>query len=78
MIGYLCMTLAASFLLRWLERRMDGSDTYELVQSDSLTMAAGTYNHSVRGSHFDERSKEHQKNVRLAKWARNQDRRGDR
>ncbi len=60
MIGYLCMTLAASFLLRWLERRMDGGDSYELVQTDSLTMTAGTYSHPGRGTPFDERSKEGQ------------------
>lgn len=45
MIGYLCMTLVASFLLRWLERRMDGDDSYELVKEDQLVMTAGTYNH---------------------------------
>ena len=44
MIGYLCMTLAASFLL---------------VQTDSLAMSAGTYSHPDRSSPFDERSKEH-------------------
>ena len=43
MIGYLCMTMLASFLLRWLEKRMEGPDNYELVQGDTLTMAAGTY-----------------------------------
>lgn len=59
MAGYLTMTLAASFLLRGLEKLMDGSDSYELVQADSLTMTAGTYNHPGRGSNFDERSKEH-------------------
>ena len=31
MIGYLTMTLAASFLLRLLEKRLDGEDSYELV-----------------------------------------------
>ena len=45
MIGYLTMTLISSFLLRMLERRMDGSDSYELVQGDQLVMAAGTYTH---------------------------------
>ena len=35
MLGYLIMTLISSFLLRWLERRMDGSDNYELVQDES-------------------------------------------
>lgn len=58
MIGYLTMTLAASFLLRWLERKMDGSDNYELVQEDQLTMTAGTYNHPGKGSPYDEHSKE--------------------
>ena len=59
MVGYLCMTLVASFLLRWLEKRLDGDSSYELVQADQLTMTAGTYNHPERGSNFDERSKEY-------------------
>ena len=58
MIGYLTMTLVASFLLRWLERRMDGNDNYELVQTDQLTMTAGTYSHPDKGSPYDERSRE--------------------
>ena len=45
MIGYLTMTLIASFLLRLVERLMDGASDYELVQADALTMAAGTYRH---------------------------------
>ena len=45
MIGYLIMTLVASFLLRALERRMDGKSDYELVQKDALTQVAGTYNY---------------------------------
>lgn len=59
MVGYLSMTLIASFLLRWVEKRMDGSDSYELAQTDSLTMTAGTYKHPAKGSNFDERSKEY-------------------
>ena len=78
MIGYLTMTLIASFLLRWLEKRMDGGDSYELVQDDQLVMAAGTYNHPDRGTPFDERSREHGKSLRDANWNRNQDRRGGR
>ena len=58
MLCYLTMTLAASFLLRLLERAMDGADSYELVQEDALTMTAGTYNHPDRRTPFDERSKE--------------------
>ena len=56
MIGYLTMTLIASFLLRLVEKRMDGSSDYELVQDDALTMTAGTYSHPDRGTPFDERS----------------------
>ncbi len=78
MIGYLTMTLIASFLLRWLEKRMDGGDSYELVQDDQLVMAAGTYNHPDRGTPFDERSRELEQNLRDEKWNRNQDRRGER
>lgn len=58
MAGYLMMTLLASFGLRFLEKRLDGSSNYELVQEDSLTMTAGTYNHPKRGSNFDEHNKE--------------------
>mgnify|MGYP004685931757 CR=1 FL=1 len=60
MIGYLCMTLTASFLLRWVEKKLDGSSDYELVQGDPLVMTAGTYAHPDRGTPFDERSKEFQ------------------
>ncbi len=60
MAGYLCMTLIASFLLRWVEKKMDGSSNYELVQEDQLTMTAGTYNHPDKGTPFDERSREYQ------------------
>ena len=59
MIGYLCLTLIASFLLRAVEKRMDGADSYELVNVDPLVMAAGTYSHPDRGNIFDERSKEY-------------------
>ena len=58
MIGYLCMTLPASCLLRWAEKKLDGSSDYELVQGDPLVMTAGTYKHPDHGTPFDERSKE--------------------
>ena len=58
MIGYLCVTLTASLLLRAVEKRMDGKSSYELVQTDDLTMTAGTYSHPDRGTPFDERSAE--------------------
>lgn len=60
MIAYLTMTLAASLLLRWVERKMDGDDSYELASEDALAMSAGTYSHPDRGTPFDERSKEFQ------------------
>ena len=60
MAGYLCMTLIAAFLLRWVEKKMDGSSNYELVQEDQLTMTAGTYNHPDKGTPFDEHSREYQ------------------
>ena len=59
MAGYLLMTLIASGILRLVEKCMDGSDSYELVQEDPLTMTAGTYSHPKRGSNYDERSKEY-------------------
>ena len=58
MVGYLTMTLLASFLLRWVEKKLDGNSNYELVQVDQLTMTAGTYSHPDRGTPFDEKSKE--------------------
>ena len=66
MIGYLTMTLIASFLLRWVEKLMDGNDSYELVQVDQLTMTAGTYSHPDKGTPFDERSKEYRDRTRQA------------
>ena len=67
MAGYLCMTLAASFLLRWLEKKMDGKGDYELVAVDPLVMTAGTYSHPDKGTPFDEQNREYQN----AKYGRN-------
>ena len=58
MIGYLTRTLLASFLLRWIEKKLDGDNSYELASGDQLVMAAGTYSHPDRGTPFDERSTE--------------------
>ena len=60
MAGYLTMTLIASFLLRWLEKKMDGNSDYELVAVDPLVMTAGTYNHPDKGTPFDEQNREYQ------------------
>ena len=58
MVGYLTLTLIASFLLRWVERKMDGSANYELASEDALAMSAGTYSHPDRGTPFDEKNRE--------------------
>ncbi|MCD8097134.1 MAG: amino acid ABC transporter permease [Lachnospiraceae bacterium] len=59
MAGYLTMTLIASFLLRYVEKRLDGDSSYELAEADMLTMPAGTYKHPDKGTPFDERSREY-------------------
>ena len=74
MIGYLCLTLLASFLLRALERKMDGADSFELVNEDQLVMAAGTYNHPDKGSPFDERHKpSREKVIEQVKFSENRE-----
>ena len=78
MVGYLTMTLIASALLRLLEKKLDGGDSYELAQADQLVMAAGTYSHPDRGTPFDEKNRDYENAVREAKWDRNLDTRGDR
>ena len=78
MIGYLCMTLAASLILRKVERRMDGKDSYELVQNDQLTMTAGNYNHPARGFAHDEVEKNRRERLRASLKNRNGSTRGDR
>ena len=45
MAGYLTLTLVASFVLRFIEKKMDGDQHFELAAADQLVMAAGTYRH---------------------------------
>ena len=78
MAGYLTMTLIASFLLRWIEKKLDGDSSYELVMDDQLTMTAGTYNHPDKGTPFDERSKEYRDNLTQSMKNRNFTARGER
>jgi len=78
MVSYLTMTLIASFILRWVEKKMDGDSSYELVQVDPLTMTAGTYSHPDRGTPFDERSKEYRDSLRESMNNRNFSARGER
>ena len=78
MLGYLTMTLIASFLLRWVEKMMDGDSSYELVQVDPLTMTAGTYSHPAKGVHGDAAEKERREKLRQSLKNRNGSTRGDR
>lgn len=78
MIGYLCMTLTASIILRLVEKLMDGSDNYELVQADALTMTAGTYTRRVGGTPNAALEEERRSRLRQALKNRNGSTRGDR
>jgi len=78
MVSYLTMTIIASFILRWVEKKMDGDSSYELVQVDPLTMTAGTYSHPDSGTPFDERSKEYRDSLRESMNNRNFSARGER
>jgi putative lysine transport system permease protein len=44
---YLTMTLTASFLLRRLERKLDGDDSFDLATTDTLTHTSGLTNYHV-------------------------------
>ena len=61
MAGYLSMALIASVILRWVEKKMDGDNSYELVQVDALTMSAGTYRNPVKPEDLLERNLEHER-----------------
>ncbi len=74
--GYLIMTVVCSIILRQVEKKMDGDDSYALVQADPLTMTAGTYNYS--GSTADRQQLAQEKAAREARGNRNQSTRGDR
>lgn len=58
MVGYLTMTLLASFILRFVEKKLAGPENFELLSADQLVMTAGTYNSPAKGTPFDERSME--------------------
>ena len=63
MVAYLTMTMIASIILRWIEKRMAGKRDYVLVKTGSRNAAAGNYNYPVKGSPLDEHSKEHAQHV---------------
>ena len=58
MVGYLAMTVIASVLLRMIEKKMDGADSYELTQDDALTLSAGTYTLNKKPEDLHERNLE--------------------
>ncbi len=41
MAGYLTMTVVCSILLRWLENKMDGDDSFNLATTDTLAHTSG-------------------------------------
>lgn len=56
MVMYLIMTVSLSRLLRWVETRMDGPDSYALAASDPLVPTSGTLKkHAKRGDIRDGR-----------------------
>ena len=59
MVIYLTMTLVCAKLLRWWEKKMDGSDNYDLATTDTLAHTTGMYNYPGEGSPYDEKSKEY-------------------
>ena len=65
MVGYLTLTLIASFALRAVEKKLDGDSNYQLAHADPLTMAAGTYSHPDRSSPFDEKTTDQIKRTKL-------------
>ena len=66
MVGYLTLTLIASFALRAVEKKLDGDSNYQLAHADPLTMAAGTYSHPDRSSPFDEKTTDQIKRTKLS------------
>ena len=57
--GYLILTLAASFLLRAMERKLSGRSNYELVNTDQLVLTAGNYNFNGSAP-YEEQSRDYQ------------------
>ncbi len=45
MVIYLVLTLVVSNILRWLEKKIDGADNYDLATTDTLAMTSGMYNY---------------------------------
>lgn len=60
MVIYLTMTITLSWLLRFLEKKMDGTDSFDLATTDTLAHTTGMYSYPGKGSNFDERHLEQQ------------------
>ena len=45
MVIYFILTFICSRILRWIERKMDGPDNYDLATSDTLMHTSGMYTH---------------------------------
>jgi His/Glu/Gln/Arg/opine family amino acid ABC transporter permease subunit len=59
MILYLIMTLTASRLLRWWEKKLDGPANYDLATTDTLAFTSGLVEYPADADdHFAERNKE--------------------
>ena len=72
MVGYLTLTLVSSFLLRRLERKLDGAAEYELVNDDAIVMTAGNYTYRdperIRRRHAKEAA-ELRKSAQAMAWS---------
>jgi len=60
MVIYLVMTVFFSRLLRWIEKRMEGDDNYDLATTDTLAHTSGMY------SYTDKRAKQAREAARQA------------
>ncbi|WP_367925894.1 amino acid ABC transporter permease [uncultured Ruthenibacterium sp.] len=65
MVGYLVMTLTASALLRWMEKKMDGPENFDLTVADPLVPGEGMhrYKKNPKEPNTDYRIQERQANV---------------
>lgn len=54
MVIYLTMTVILARILRYVEKRMDGIDSYDLATTDSLAHTTGMYSYPDKGSNYDE------------------------
>ncbi len=55
MVIYFTLTVTLAQILRYVERRMDGLDSYDLATTDTLAHTTGMYSYPAKGSNFDER-----------------------